>query len=74
MKSNLKIYLKTLKLRKQFLESVANSIVGLSQLGNKTGFIGKVSDDEFGSKYEGLNKEKVEYVYPKKKSYQPAHA
>ena len=30
--------------------SVANSIVGLSQLGNKVGFIGKVSDDEFGSK------------------------
>ena len=32
--------------------SVANSIVGLSQLGNKVGFIGKVSDDELGSKYE----------------------
>ena len=37
--------------------SVANSIVGISQLGNKVGFIGKVSDDELGSKYEeGLKK------------------
>ena len=52
--------------------SVANSIVGLSQLGNKTGFIGKVSDDEFGSKYEeGLKKEKVEYLYSKKKEELP---
>ena len=48
--------------------SVANSIVGLSQLGNKVGFIGKVSDDELGHKYEeGLYKEKVEYLYHKKK-------
>ena len=48
--------------------SVANSIVGLSQLGDKVGFIGKVSDDEFGSKYEeGLKKENVEYFYSKKK-------
>ena len=48
--------------------SVANSIVGLSQLGNKVGFIGKVSDDELGSKYEnGLIKEKVKYFYTKKK-------
>jgi len=47
--------------------SVANSIVGLSQLGEKVGFIGKVSDDEFGSKYEeGLKKEDVEYFYSKK--------
>ena len=47
--------------------SVANSIVGLSQLGNKVGFIGKVSDDELGQKYEqGLKKEKVEYFYNKK--------
>ena len=52
--------------------SVANSIVGLSQLGNKTGFIGKVSDDEFGNKYEeGLNKEKVKYFYSKKKEELP---
>ena len=47
--------------------SVANSIVGLSQLGDRVGFIGKVSDDDFGSKYEeGLKKEKVEYFYSKK--------
>ena len=47
--------------------SVANSIVGLSQLGNKVGFIGKVSDDDFGDKYEeGLKKENVEYFYAKK--------
>ena len=44
--------------------SVANSIVGISQLGNKVGFIGKVSDDDLGSKYEeGLKKENVEYFY-----------
>ena len=52
--------------------SVANSIVGLSQLGDKVGFIGKVSDDEFGSKYEeGLKKEKVDYFYSKKKEELP---
>ena len=52
--------------------SVANSIVGLSQLGNKVGFIGKVSDDEFGSKYEeGLKKENVEYFYSKKNEELP---
>ena len=52
--------------------SVANSIVGLSQLGNKVGFIGKVSDDEFGQKYEdGLNREKVNYLYKKKKESIP---
>jgi sugar/nucleoside kinase (ribokinase family) len=52
--------------------SVANSIVGLSQLGDKVGFIGKVSDDEFGSKYEeGLKKEKVEYFYSKKREELP---
>ena len=48
--------------------SVANSIVGLSQLGNNVGFIGKVSDDNLGQKYEdGLKKEKVNYLYNKKK-------
>ncbi len=48
--------------------SVANSVVGLSQLGNDVGFIGKVSDDELGTKYEnGLKKEKVKYFYEKKK-------
>ena len=65
--------LKTLKIEKTVSGgSVANSIVGLSQLGNKTGFIGKVSDDDFGSKYEeGLKKEKVEYFYSKKKEELP---
>ena len=52
--------------------SVANSIVGLSQLGNKVGFIGKVSDDDLGNKYEeGLKKEKVQYFYSKKKEAIP---
>ena len=52
--------------------SVANSIVGLSQLGNNVGFIGKVNDDEFGQKYEeGLRKENVEYFYTKKKEDLP---
>ena len=52
--------------------SVANSIVGLSQLGNKVGFIGKVSDDDFGDQYEqGLKKENVGYFYSKKKEELP---
>ena len=52
--------------------SVANSIVGLSQLGNKVGFIGKISDDNLGNKYEeGLKKENVEYFYSKKKEIIP---
>ena len=52
--------------------SVANSIVGLSQLGNKVGFIGKVNDDDLGIKYEeGLKKENVEYFYSKKKEELP---
>ena len=52
--------------------SVANSIVGLSQLGNKVGFLGKVSDDDLGQKYEdGLIKENVEYLYSKKKEPTP---
>ena len=52
--------------------SVANSIVGLAQLGNNVGFIGKVNDDELGSKYEeGLKKEKVKYFYSKKKEKLP---
>ena len=47
--------------------SVANSIVGLSQLGNKVGFIGKVNNDDLGEKYEeGLKKENVDYLYKKK--------
>jgi len=52
--------------------SVANSIVGLSQLGNKVGFIGKVNKDDLGEKYEeGLKKENVEYFYSKKKEELP---
>ena len=53
--------------------SVANSIVGLSQLGNQVGFIGKVSNDELGQKYEnGLKKEKVKYLYKKKEEEMPS--
>jgi len=52
--------------------SVANTIVGISQLGVNAGFIGKISDDEFGQKYEeGLKKENVEYFYAKKKEVLP---
>ena len=52
--------------------SVANSIVGLSQLGNKVGFIGKVSDDDLGKRYEeGLKKENVEFFYSKKREAIP---
>ena len=48
--------------------SVANSIVGLSQLGNDVGFLGKINDDHLGQKYEeGLKKENVQYIYNKKK-------
>jgi len=52
--------------------SIANSIVGISQLGDKAGFIGKISNDKFGSKYEeGLKTENVEYFYSKKKEELP---
>ena len=52
--------------------SVANSIVGLSQLGNEVGFIGKVNEDSLGQKYEdGLKNEKVDYLYKKKKEQLP---
>ena len=48
--------------------SVANSIVGLSQLRNNVGFIGKISADDLGQKYEdGLKKENVKYLYKKKR-------
>ncbi len=65
--------LKNLKIEKTVSGgSVANSIVGISQLGNKAGFIGKISDDEFGSNYEeGLKKENVEYFYSKKREELP---
>tara|TARA_B100001057_G_scaffold344820_1_gene345866 strand:+ start:1505 stop:2431 length:927 start_codon:yes stop_codon:yes gene_type:complete len=63
-----KILLSNLKIEETISGgSVANSIVGLSQLGNEVGFIGKVSDDILGQKYEdGLNKEGVQYFYNKK--------
>ena len=52
--------------------SVANSIVGLSQLKNEVGFIGKVNNDELGNKYEeGLKKENVKYIYSKKEEQLP---
>ena len=52
--------------------SVANSIVGLAQQGNEVGFIGKISDDDLGHKYEsGLKKENVKYIYQKKKELLP---
>jgi sugar/nucleoside kinase (ribokinase family) len=52
--------------------SVANSLVGISQLGDKVGFIGKISDDDFGKKYEeGLKKENVKFFYSKKKEELP---
>jgi fructokinase len=65
--------LKNLKIEKTVSGgSIANSIVGLSQLGDKVGFIGKISDDELGGKYEeGLKKEDVEYFYSKKKEGLP---
>ena len=65
--------LKNLKIEKTVSGgSVANSIVGLSQLGDTVGFIGKVSDDKFGSNYEeGLKKENVKYFYSKKKEELP---
>ena len=52
--------------------SVANSIVGLSQLKNDVGFIGKVNDDDLGKKYEiGLRNENVNYIYSKKSELLP---
>ena len=65
--------IKNLKIEKTISGgSVANSIVGISQLGDKAGFIGKISDDKFGSDYEeGLKKENVEYFYSKKKEELP---
>ena len=52
--------------------SIANSIVGLSQLGNNVGFIGKIGDDDLGEEYEkGLIKENVKYLYSKKKEALP---
>ncbi len=72
-KNEFKKLLSNLKIEKTISGgSVANSIVGLSQLGNKVGFIGKISDDDFGEKYEvGLKKENVKYIYSKKKEALP---
>ena len=63
----------TLKIEKSISGgSVANSIVGLSQLQNEVGFIGKISDDIFGTKYEeGLKKENVKYFYKKQSESLP---
>ena len=63
--------IKNLKIEKTISGgSVANSIVGLSQLENEVGFIGKVSNDDLGNKYEeGLTKEKVKYFYLQRKRY-----
>jgi fructokinase len=71
--SEFKSLLKNLKIEKTVSGgSVANTIVGLSQLGNEVGFIGKVSDDELGEKYEeGLKQENVKYFYDKKKEALP---
>ena len=62
-----KILLSSLKIEKTISGgSVANSIVGLSQLGNQVGFIGKINNDELGKKYEeGLKKENIKYLYNK---------
>ena len=72
-KNEFKKLLSNLKIEKTVSGgSVANSIVGLSQLGNNVGFIGKISDDDFGKKYEiGLKKENVNYIYSKKKENLP---
>ena len=71
--SEFKSLLKNLEIEKTVSGgSVANSIVGLSQLGNEVGFIGKVSDDKLGEKYEeGLKQENVKYFYDKKKEALP---
>ena len=66
--SEFKKLLSSLKIEKTVSGgSVANTIVGLSKLGNNVGFLGKVNDDELGKKYEeGLKKENVNYLYKKK--------
>ena len=71
--SEFKKLLSTLKIEQTVSGgSVANSIVGLSQLGNDVGFIGKINADELGQKYEeGLTKEKVQYFYSKKEEVSP---
>ena len=68
-----KLLLSNLKIEKTIAGgSVANSIVGLSQLNNKVSFIGKVNDDKLGNEYEkSLTDEKVDYCYSKKKENIP---
>ena len=52
--------------------SVANSIVGLSQLGNKVGFIGKVNEDDWVTNTKRVLKGKKLNIFTqkKKRSYQ----
>ena len=71
--SEFKRLLSTLKIEETISGgSVANSIVGLSQLGNDVGFIGKINTDDLGQKYEeGLTKENIKYFYQKKKEISP---
>ena len=71
--SEFKKLLSTLKIEETVSGgSVANSIVGLSQLGNEVGFIGKINADNLGQRYEeGLIKEKVKYFYKKKEEITP---
>ena len=71
--SELKNLLSTLNIQETISGgSVANSIVGLSQLNNEVGFIGKINNDEFGKKYEnGLKREKVKFFYSKKNEVTP---
>ena len=71
--SEFKKLLSTLKIEETVSGgSVANSIVGLSQLGNDVGFVGKINADELGQKYEeGLTKEKVQFFYNKKEEVSP---
>jgi fructokinase len=81
-KSTMKLFFDEIEFQKLLIDlkiektvsggSVANSIVGISQLGDKAGFIGKISDDNLGIKYEeGLKKENVQFFYSKKKEELP---
>ena len=73
MNLNLKKLLSNLKIEQTIAGgSVANSIVGLSQLGNPVSFIGKVNNDDLGNKYEkSLTNENVKYCYQKKEELIP---
>jgi len=65
--------LSTIKIEKKIAGgSVANSMVGLSHLGNEVGFIGKINDDDLGENYEkDLNNQKVTFCYKKKREIMP---